>query len=94
MTSRSFSREQGNCLNKVANKVSAKYKKRCQVFWQLKEDMEKAKLHTNMVVSEYSSVVHEIENTDLMDRKYYIHINKNHTDIEISILFIDDCSIP
>lgn len=47
-----------------------------------------------MVVSEYSSIVPEVELTGLMDMKYYVQISKDHTDIEILILFIDNCIIP
>ena len=47
-----------------------------------------------MVVSEYSSIVPENELTGLMDMKYYVQVSKDHADIEILILFIDDSSIP
>ena len=47
-----------------------------------------------MVVSEYSSIVPENELTGLMDKKYYVQVSKDHTDIEILILFIDDSNIP
>ena len=92
-TKRGLSREQKDRLNKAVTKVSAKDKRRRQVLQQQRKKTKKCKAYIPGGFST-SVVTDNIENT----RSYYEHetleINRNHTDTEVLILFINDSSIP